>query len=296
MMALATCLMAGSLSASAQTDQKKQSFESFNSITINGDFDVTLTPDKEYTVSVTTDQALLPYVEVSVLSRNLDISVGKLPKELRKAFKGKSAPGYKIVITAPEISAISLDGNVVLTASAEMTARKNLSVTLGGKSQIKRLECDVDGKASVAMSKNATAELILSAEQLSIASSGSSALRVTYDVTGFVAMNAKNSALISATGESEDVTVVADGSAKLSISGTADGLLDVTGDGSASIDALHLAVKKAKAVLDGATLIEAATESLSMELSDRSTLIFDKTPELTIVSIKTSTVTHYTVR
>lgn len=289
------CLMAGALTASAQTDQKKQTFESFTSISITGDFDVTLTPDKEYTVTVTTDEALLPYVQVSVISRGLDISLAKLPKELRKKFKGKNAPSYKVAITAPEISSISLDDNVVLTAAAEIPAR-SLSVNLSGKSQIKKLECDVDGKASVVLGKNAAADVTLSADQLSVTASGSSSIRVTYDVAGFVALSAKNSALISTSGDSESVNITAEGSAKLSLSGTATDLLDVTGGGSASIDALHLAVPKAKVVLTGATLIEAATDALSMDLSGRSTLIFDKNPDLAIVSIKTSSVSHYSIR
>jgi len=291
----ATALLFSDFSAAAQVDQKKQTYESFSSITVRNDFEATLTPGKEYSVTVTTEEDLLPYVQVSVVSRSLDISLAKLPKELKKKYKGKNAPSFKVDITAPEVASVSLEDNAVLTTASEVSA-KQLTLSLGGKSRIRRFDAQVEGKASIMLAKSATGEVTLSADQLSVSASGSASLRVSYEVETLASFALKNVALISASGNSEKVNLSAEGSSKLSLSGTAKEQLDVNADGSASLDALHLSVPNAKVVMTGGTLIEAASETLSMDLSGRSSLVFDKNPVLTIVAIKTSSVSHYSIR
>ena len=287
-------LAAGILSltqASAQTTQKQQTFESFTGISVSGDFQVTLTPGTEYSAMLTVDEAVMPYVQCFVTSQILTVSVGKLPKEVKKLFKGKNKPTYILVVTAPQLGNITLKDNVTLMTTNNFTAGQ-LRIDLAGKSQIRHLTVEDASSADIVMSKNAIADLTLDADEIRTDISGSAQLRLNYNVET-LKVQGKNSALISANGEAGQTYIVAEGSAKISLNGLSEELLDVQGGGSADIDCLKLETKKANIVLTGATLIESATDEISVDLSGKSTLIFAGEPVVKIVSIKSSTMTRH---
>lgn len=287
-------LAAGILSltqATAQTAQKQQTFESFTGINVSGDFQVTLTPGTEYSTILTVDEAIMPYVQCFVTGGVLSVTVGKLPKEVKKLFKGKNKPTYILVVTAPQLGNIALKDNVTLMATNNFTAGA-LRLDLTGKSQVRHLTVEDAASADIVMSKNAIADLTLDADQVNAEISGSAQLRLNYNVET-LKIQSKNSALIAANGEAGQTTIVAEGSSKISLNGLSEELLDVKGGGSANIDCLKLETKKANIVLTGATLVEAATDEISVDLSGKSTLIFDNDPAVNVVSIKTSTMTRH---
>ena len=287
-------LAAGILSltqAAAQTTQKQQTFESFSGINISGDFQVTLTPGTEYAVTLTVDEAIMPHVQCFVTSGVLTVSVGKLPKEVKKLFKGKNKPTYILVVTAPQLGNIALKDNVTLMTTNNFTAGA-LRLDLTGKSQIRHLTVEDAASADIIMSKNAIADLTLDANQVNVEMSGSAQLRLNYNVES-LKIQSKNSALIAANGEAGQTTIVADGSSKISLTGLSEENIDVKGGGSANIDCLKLETRRANIVLTGATLVEAAKEEISVDLSGKSTLIFDNDPVVKVVSIRTSTMTRH---
>lgn len=290
----AALLAAGILSltgAQAQTAQKQQTFDSFTGISVSGDFQVTLTPGAEYATTLTVDEAVMPYVQCIVTGQTLSVSVGKLPKEVKKLFKGKNKPTYILVVTAPQLGNITLKDNATLMTTSNFTAGA-LRLDLSGKSQVRHLNVEDAASADIIMTKNAIADLTLDADEVSADLSGSAQLRLNYNVET-LKVQAKNSALLSGNGEAGQTAIVAEGSAKISLSGLSEELLDVKGGGSANIDCIKLETKKAEVVLTGATLVEAASAELSVDLSGKSTLVFDGDPLVKIVSIKNSTMTRY---
>ncbi len=294
LMTAVALLAAGILSltqATAQTAQKQQTFESFTGINVSGDFQVTLTPGTEYATTLTVDEAIMPYVQCFVTGGVLSVTVGKLPKEVKKLFKGKNKPTYILVVTAPQLGNITLKDNATLMTTNSFTAG-TFRLDLSGKSQVRHLTVEDAASADIIMSKNAIADLTIDADQVNAELSGSTQLRLNYNVET-LKVQSKNSALISANGEAGQTTIVAEGSSKISLDGLSEELLDVKGGGSANIDCLKLETKKANIVLTGATLVEAASEEISVELSGKSTLIFDNDPVVNVVSIKTSTMTRY---
>ena len=287
-------LAAGILSltqATAQTAQKQQTFESFTGINVSGDFQVTLTPGTEYATTLTVDEAIMPYVQCFVTGGVLSVTVGKLPKEVKKLFKGKNKPSYILVVTAPQLGNITLKDNATLMTTNNFTAG-TFRLDLSGKSQVRHLTVVDAASADIIMSKNAIADLTIDADQVNAELSGSAQLRLNYNVET-LKVQSKNSALISANGDAGQTTIIAEGSSKISLDGLSEELLDVKGGGSANIDCLKLETKKANIVLTGATLVEAASEEISVELSGKSTLIFDNDPVVNVISIKTSTMTRY---
>ncbi|MDT3366700.1 MAG: DUF2807 domain-containing protein [Bacteroidota bacterium] len=294
LMTAVALLAAGILSltqATAQTAQKQQTFESFTGINVSGDFQVTLTPGTEYATTLTVDEAIMPYVQCFVTGGVLSVTVGKLPKEVKKLFKGKNKPTYILVVTAPQLGNITLKDNATLMTTNNFTAG-TFRLDLSGKSQVRHLTVVDAASADIIMSKNAIADLTIDADQVNAELSGSAQLRLNYNVET-LKVQSKNSALISANGDAGQTTIVAEGSSKISLDGLSEELLDVKGGGSANIDCLKLETKKANIVLTGATLVEAASEEISVELSGKSTLIFDNDPVVNVVSIKTSTMTRY---
>lgn len=297
----AALLLLGGLFASqefsmAQSTQNRQTFESFTGISVSNDFVVTLNEGREYSATITVDEAFMPYVVCQVKNRTLTVAMNKVPRDVRKKFKGRNAPkvSFNVTITTPTLGEISLNDNAVLMSTTPFAAG-DLFINMLGKSQIKHLEVDAGNSATISMAKNTMADLKISADLLNVSTVGSSSLRLVFDTAG-LNLTAKNNAILVAMGDTDALSLTADGSSKVTLSGTAAQPFEATCGGSCSVDALNMAVRKAIVVMTGGTLIEAASDFLSMDLSGRSTLIFDKTPEISIQSIKTSTVTPYSMR
>lgn len=292
----AVLFLAGFVPAGAQSTQKRQSFESFTGISVSGDFVVTLDEGKEYSATVTVDEAYLPYVQCVVKNRTLTVYLDKVPRDVKKKFKGRNTPkpSFNVTITVPSLGDIFLTDNVVLMSTTPFKA-SDLNISLLGKSQIKHLEVDAGNSATVSLAKNSMADLRLAADHMNVTAVGSSSLRLVFDTAGFT-LGAKNSAIVVASGATDAISLTADGSSKVTLSGSATMPLEAACAGSCSVDALQFAVAHANIVMTGGTLIEAATDAISMDLSGRSTLIFDNDPQISIVSIKTSSVSHYSIR
>lgn len=277
--------------AQAQSAQKQQTFESFSSISVSGDFQVTLTPGSEYGATLSVDQACMPYVQCFVSSGTLIVTVGKLPKEVKKLYKGKNKPSYYVVITAPKLGGVSLSDNATLMGTGNFTADQ-FKLDLAGRSQVRHLTVEDAAAADVTMAKNTIAELNLDADRISVSTNGSSSLRLQFSAEN-LALQAHGSSTLSATGDTGTTALTADGSSKVSLSGNSEEGIAFSTSGSTSVDALACKTPKADVVMTGGTVVEAATEALKLELSGRSSLIFDHDPSIEIVSVKTSSINHY---
>lgn len=280
------------LTVSAQSAQKQQTFESFNGISVSGDFEVTLSPGTEYSVLLTVDQAILPYVQCFVNTGTLYISVGKLPKEVKKLFKGRKAPkpAYYATITTPTVGTVTLADNVSLIGTSTFTA-KQFALTLSGKSQVRHLSIEDATNAQVTMSKSAIAELNVDADVCQATLAGSASLRLTYNVEQ-LQLAAKGSTTLVAGGATGTANVSGDNSAKITLNGTAEELLEVRSSGG-SIDALNLQTRKAVITMNGGSLVESASDEIVVDLSGKSSVLFDHDPKITVVGIKTSSLQHY---
>ena len=320
MMVSAAWLLSGMpLSAqdyTAQLEDKEYPVSDFNSISVEGDFEVTLAQGSNR-VRVTVDQILSPYIQVYVRSRTLYLTYDSksVPKDVRKLYKGKKAPNpvFRAVVYIPELSAVSLTDNASLTGSDEFFAT-NFELNVEGKAQLKSLSVHAES-AQVLLKKNAQAVVTLEAEkQVSLDSEGSSNARFTIR-TKDLNINNSGSSSVVITGECDALNVSsshssqaslsvpalkavvnAEGSSKLVLEGDAD-RLEVRGTRSSQVDANNFPVHEVVADLSGSSHVTVTVDQLlDVNLVGGSVLYFNGTPEFRIGKIVKSTLAPFGTR
>jgi len=120
--------------------------EGFNQITSNGDFNVTVMPSNSYSVEITAESNLLPYISTNVDGKTLKIRTTGI-HSLRQ-----SEP-IEIFITTPVLNGLSLSGSGMIESGSFMSTEFNLSVSGSGDIKTKistdMVKADVSGSGTI---------------------------------------------------------------------------------------------------------------------------------------------------
>lgn len=292
----------------SQWEEKTLPVGEFSSVEVVGDFEVALTKGA-YSVRLTADKVLIPYVQVYVRSKTLYVAYDEkaVPKDVKKLYKGKDAPKpvFRAVVSMPELNGIKLDDNVML-ASAEEFYGSKVTISLAGKSQIKNLTIHADD-ISLDMKKNAQAVITLNADsKLEVNTDDKAILKLTEKAKEFT-LNAKGSSDNAVSGEggaitlklgekasvnmsqnTKKVTLEAGGSSSLVLNGKAESL-EVKGDKNATVDATAFPVERVNANLGGGRVDVNVEKELKVTLDGGSTLVYAGSPTVLVGKIVKST-------
>ena len=302
-------------SFSVQLTDRDIAVSEFNAINVSDDFEVTVSRGS-YGVRLTVDKELAPYVEVYVRSKVLYISYDDkaVPKELRKAYKGKGSltPVFRVVATMPELKGVTLSDNATLVGTGEFTASE-FELTTTGKSQVKNLSISA-ASARISMKKNAIASLNLKTDRgveintdnnanLKLSFTGRE-LALTADGSSVVVADSPNptqslnlatggSSQVSVSSETEKLDLTTEGSSKLTLTGKANEM-KVTGSRSSVVDAFSMPVETVEANLsNSSTVTVTVSKSVYVNLVGGSALFYSGTPEFKIEKIVRSTLAPY---
>lgn len=120
--------------------------EGFNEIASSGDFIVSVTPGSSYSVEITAESNLLPYISTNVDGKTLKIRTTGI-HSLRQ-----SEP-IEIFITTPSLSGLSLSGSGMIESGSFMSTDFNLSVSGSGDIKTKistdKVKADVSGSGTI---------------------------------------------------------------------------------------------------------------------------------------------------
>ena len=304
---------AAAQSLSAQLTDKDIMVSEFNAVNVSDDFDVTVSRGT-YGVRLTVDKELAPYVEVYVRSKVLYISYDEkaVPKELRKVYRGKGGltPTFRVVAYTPELQAVTLSDNAILTGVEEFAANE-FELTMAGKSQVRNLSIAA-ASARVSMKKNAIANLNLKTDrgvevntdnnanlkltftgrELALTSDGSSVV-VADGPTKSLNLATGGSSQVSVTSNTENVDVTAEGSSKLTLTGKAFEM-EVKGSRSSTVDAFAMPLEEVEADLSNSSSVTVTvSKKVSVNLVGGSALYYSGSPEFKIEKIVKSTLAPY---
>ena len=300
-------------SLSAQLTDKDIMVSEFNAVNVSDDFDVTVSRGT-YGVRLTVDKELAPYVEVYVRSKVLYISYDEkaVPKELRKVYRGKGGltPTFRVVAYTPELQAVTLSDNAILTGVEEFAANE-FELTMAGKSQVRNLSIAA-ASARVSMKKNAIANLNLKTDrgvevntdnnanlkltftgrELALTSDGSSVV-VADGPTKSLNLATGGSSQVSVTSNTENVDVTAEGSSKLTLTGKAFEM-EVKGSRSSTVDAFAMPLEEVEVDLSNSSSVTVSvSKKVSVNLVGGSALYYSGSPEFKIEKIVKSTLAPY---
>ncbi len=142
---------------------KDYDLSGFDEITIAGAFDLVVTHGDTHSVAVTTDDNLLPYLEVGVSGDTLQIDT-----EDNVSFR--SSEPVRFTVTLPSLTVLDADGAVDIdldgigdgTASGDLHLKLDGAVNVEGSVELDELDVDVDGSSDVTLT-GSTSILTLSA-------------------------------------------------------------------------------------------------------------------------------------
>jgi hypothetical protein len=290
---MALCI-AVSFSLSAQTKVLVHEFSQFDGIDVSDCFETEIRISDSYRIRVTVSDQLADYLQTYVKGRILYLKLDDkaIPHGIKRLFKGKNAIPeiLKVIIDMPSVSYIKLSDRASVCCSDPVTAEKFM-IEAGDKSKITDMSISA-GKADIVISKNSDLKMTVSADSVKVVSSGASTLSLSQSSKS-LEVNPSGSSNIKIDCDNTKINVDASGSSKLFLSGTAS-LLKVEASGFAKIEAPDLALENASVVLSGRSIVtEGASAGLTMDLSGNSHLIFKGSPRISIVNIKSSSVSHY---
>ena len=310
---LGTSQRVAAQSLSAQVTDKDIMVSEFNAVNVSDDFDVTISRGT-YGVRLTVDKELAPYVEVYVRSKVLYISFDEksVPKELRKQYRGKGAltPVFRVMAYTPELQAVTLSDNAVLSGVEEFVT-SDFELTAVGKTQVKNLSVSA-ASARISMKKNAVANLNLKTDrgvevntdnnanlkltftgrELALTSDGSS-LVVADGPTRSLNLSTGGSSQVSITSDTEKVEVTAEGSSKLTLTGKALEMA-VKGSRSSVVDAFAMPLEEVEANLsNSSTVTVSVSKKVTANHVGGSALLYSGNPAFQIEKIVKSTLAPY---
>lgn len=283
----------GAINAQAQVKEVTHDFSAFTSLDVSYDFNVTVIPSDRYSVKITVETALADYVQTYVKSKTLFIAFDEkaVPSEVKKQFRGRTTPTLNAVVYVPSLNIINLSAKSSLTVNSTLVVPSFLlNVTDNAKVAI--LAVESSSQITVNADKKADITATLDSDDITVNASGSAILNLTQDSKNF-GLKSAGSSEINVEGDALVVSVEAAGTTKPKFTGRADKLI-VDAAGYSSIDALNLKVSDCEAVMNASSkLYESATATLSLDLTNGATVIYDNEPAFQIVQIKNSSVTKY---
>jgi hypothetical protein len=300
-------------SLSAQLTDKDIMVSEFNAINVSDDFDVTVSRGT-YSVRLTVDKDLAPYVEVYVRSKVLYISYDEkaVPKEIKKLYKGKGAltPVFRVTAYTPELQAVTLSDNASLLGVEEFVA-SDFEVTATGKSQVKNLTVSASS-AKINLKKNAVAtmnvktdrgvevntdnnanlKLSFTGRELALSADGSSVV-VADGPTRSLNLATGGSSQVSVNSDTEKVELNTEGSSKLTLTGRATEL-KVKGSRNSVVDAFAMPLETVEATLSNSSSVTVSvSKQVAVNLVGGSALYYSGSPVFKIEKIVKSTLAPY---
>lgn len=276
-------------------DVEKDNLPVFTGITLGGEFTLEIRYGANYSAKLTTEEMLADFVLFGVSNGKLSVTVDerKIPAEVKRLFRGKNSPTYRLIVTMPEgLRSISLeDKAVLLSAEDRVFSPEGFELSMKESSRLSTLTFATD-QLSVKMERKAEATLDVTCDSLAVDMSGSSSLTLTQH-TAKAGYNLAFNANLVVNGEAERLSISSKGTSKAILNGTApEASFNVTN--ASNVNAVNLEVEQARVVMSGlCTLTQAATHDLFVNIGSGSTLVFKNEPAIHILNVKSASITPY---
>lgn len=288
----AAVLFSAAAVSTAQVRTIEHDYSAFDGINASNKFKVTVVLSENYSAKLTIDDALESYVQCYVKGGQLYIGLDEknIPKDLKKAYKGKNAsePTLNAVVNMPVLNSLTLSDEAAFMNTSTINS-DNFTLTLNDETSITNLSI-LAGK-SATLNVNKKAKLSSSSVKCDgdIALNGDGKASVTVEFIGNnVTLNNAGSAEIAANGECKKLSVNTSGSSKTTVSGKAEGLV-VNGKGG-KVDASALPVYDAAIAVTGSDVIVNAANTLELDLGRGAEITYSDEPVIKINKIQNASV------
>lgn len=264
----------------AKQETKEYKFSNFTGIDASWIYQVELVQAPRHAVRVDAPDYLMPFVNVDVRGGILVLSVGDLPRDVRRRVENGSRNQVRVYVSMPDLTVLRMSGAAKLTAKGDFSSRKNFEMRLSGATTVQGLSIKASD-ADIDASGAAKFDLEGKFDKMNVRGSGSLNAIIAADIKTTV-LGLSGATKLSLKGKLGDVTLRGSGAANTELIGSIEEL-SAECSGAAKLSANEAPARRVKILFSGAAngMVEVRDE-LSVTLSGASKLNYHPGPALRI--------------
>lgn len=264
----------------AKQETKEYKFNSFTGIDASWIYQVELVQAPRHAVRVDAPDYLMPFVNVDVRGGILVLSVGDLPRDVRRRVENGSRNQVRVYVSMPDLTVLRMSGAAKLTAKGDFSSRKNFEMRLSGATTVQGLSIKASD-ADIDASGAAKFDLEGKFDKMNVRGSGSLNAIIAADIKT-TDLGLSGATKLSLKGKLGDVTLRGSGAANTELIGSIEEL-SAECSGAAKLSANEAPARRVKILFSGAAngMVEVRDE-LSVTLSGASKLNYHPGPALRI--------------
>ena len=266
----------------AKQETKEYKFNNFTGIDASWIYQVELVQAPRHAVRVDAPDYLMPFVNVDVRGGILVLSVGDLPRDVRRRVENGSRNQVRVYVSMPDLTVLRMSGAAKLTAKGDFSSRKNFEMRLSGATTVQGLSIKASD-ADIDASGAAKFDLEGKFDKMNVRGSGSLNAIIAADIKT-TDLGLSGATKLSLKGKLGDVTLRGSGAANTELIGSIEEL-SAECSGAAKLSANEAPARRVKILFSGAAngMVEVRDE-LSVTLSGASKLNYHPGPALRIKS------------
>lgn len=264
----------------AKQETKEYKFNNFTGIDASWIYQVELVQAPRHAVRVDAPDYLMPFVNVDVRGGILVLSVGDLPRDVRRRVENGSRNQVRVYMSMPDLTVLRMSGAAKLTAKGDFSSRKNFEMRLSGATTVQGLSIKASD-ADIDASGAAKFDLEGKFDKMNVRGSGSLNAIIAADIKT-TDLGLSGATKLSLKGKLGDVTLRGSGAANTELIGSIEEL-SAECSGAAKLSANEAPARRVKILFSGAAngMVEVRDE-LSVTLSGASKLNYHPGPALRI--------------
>ena len=267
----------------------------FHSIELGGDFALDIEYGKQYRMRLSVEELFADYVMFSALDSTLAVTLDErhVPTEVRRLFRGKEAPVFRVSVTMPEtLRSLELDGRSVLLSADDLVVDPDsFELRVTDNARVASLAFG-SGRVALTLDKKADVDMSVTCDSLSVSLAGTADLDLTHH-TQVSAFETSGSSTLAVKGETGLLKLNSRGFSKSILNGEAP-VVRYKLANSSQVNATLLEAKRAFVEMSGlGSLTQAASEELSVDLSAGATVYFLNDPTIRVIYLKNASLIPY---
>ena len=267
----------------------------FHSIELGGDFALDIEYGKQYRMRLSVEELFADYVMFSALDSTLAVTLDerRVPTEVRRLFRGKEAPVFRVSVTMPEtLRSLELDGRSVLLSADDLVVDPDaFDLRVTDNARVASLAFG-SGRVALTLDKKADVDMSVTCDSLSVSLAGTADLDLTQH-TQVSAFETSGSSTLAVKGETGLLKLNSRGFSKSILNGEAP-VVRYKLANSSQVNATLLEAKRAFVEMSGlGSLTQAASEELSVDLSAGATVYFLNDPTIRVIYLKNASLIPY---
>ena len=267
----------------------------FHSIELGGDFALDIEYGKQYRMRLSVEELFADYVMFSALDSTLAVTLDerRVPTEVRRLFRGKEAPVFRVSVTMPEtLRSLELDGRSVLLSADDLVVDPDsFELRVTDNARVASLAFG-SGRVALTLDKKADVDMSVTCDSLSVSLAGTADLDLTHH-TQVAAFETSGSSTLAVKGETGLLKLNSRGFSKSILNGEAP-VVRYKLANSSQVNATLLEAKRAFVEMSGlGSLTQAASEELSVDLSAGATVYFLNDPAIRVIYLKNASLIPY---